>query len=114
MRVLDERGLCTEEKGRGKVSSGIFDTSLSPSHFPGAGRAEPRVQERGSNVLDVAFRGPPLGAAARGRRPRVSSNGRENHSARQTSNYVKGSRHHISSEEGCRENILSPTVIEKQ
>lgn len=64
MRVLDERGLCTEEKGRGKVSSGIFDTSLSPSHFPGAGRAEPRVQERGSNVLDVAFRGPPLGAAA--------------------------------------------------
>lgn len=67
MRVLDERGLCTEEKGGGKVSSGIFDTSLSPSHFPGAGRAEPRVQERGSNVLSTwpfAGRrsGPPLGA----------------------------------------------------
>lgn len=45
MRVLDECGLCTEETGWGKVSSGIFDTSLSPLHFPGARRTVPWGQD---------------------------------------------------------------------
>lgn len=64
--VLDACGLCTEEKGWRKVSPGMFYTSLSPSHVPGARRTVPREQEgKVKRFVDVAFRRPPLAATAR-------------------------------------------------
>lgn len=62
---MDACGLCTEEKGWGKVSPGIFYTSLSPSHVPGARRTVPREQEgKVKCFVDVAFRRPPLAVTA--------------------------------------------------